>query len=115
MRLGQLGGQERPQAGAERGRVDVADQGVLEHEAGQEADIVVGPDGTTVLTASAASPLVAQLLQQAAAAIPAGGPGAPEPATGAAPATPSGQDPSPSGAGSPGAAPVRVLDVVAAL
>jgi hypothetical protein len=76
--------------------------------------IVVRPDGTTVLTASAASPLVAQLLQQAAAAIPAGGPGATEPATGAAPATPSGQDPSPSGAGSPGAAPVRVVDVVAA-
>lgn len=69
--------------------------------------IVVGPDGTTVLTASAASPLVAQLLQQAAAAIPADGAGATEPATGAGPAAPS-------GAGSPGAAPVRVVDVVAA-
>ena len=34
--------------------------------------IVVAPDGTTVLTASAASPLVAQLLQQAASALPAG-------------------------------------------
>jgi hypothetical protein len=35
--------------------------------------IVVAQDGTTVLTASAASPLVAQLLQQAAAAPPAAG------------------------------------------
>lgn len=69
--------------------------------------IVVGPDGTTVLTASAASPLVAQLLQQAAAAIPADGAGATEPATGAGPAAPS-------GAGSPGAAPVRMVDVAAA-
>jgi hypothetical protein len=34
--------------------------------------IVVAPDGTTVLTASAASPLVAQLLQQAASAPPPG-------------------------------------------
>jgi hypothetical protein len=46
--------------------------------------IVVGPEGTTVLTASAASPLVAQLLQQAAAT------------------------------GGGAAAPVRVVDVVAA-
>ena len=47
--------------------------------------IVVAPDGTTVLTASAASPLVAQLLQQAASALPAGaGSGtAPPPAAGA--------------------------------
>jgi hypothetical protein len=55
--------------------------------------IIVDPEGTTVLTASAASPLVAQLLQQAAA-------------TGAAPAA----APSPGGA----AGPVRVVDVVAA-
>jgi hypothetical protein len=59
--------------------------------------IVVGPDGTTVLTASAASPLVAQLLQQAATSIPAGGPGAAQPPT-----------------GPPGAGAVRVVDVVAA-
>jgi hypothetical protein len=52
--------------------------------------IVVGPEGTTVLTASAASPLVAQLLQQTAA-------------TGAAGPSNSGR-----------AAPVRVVDVVAA-
>jgi hypothetical protein len=41
--------------------------------------IVVAPEGTTLLTASAASPLVAQLLQQAAAQLPgaaAPGPGA---------------------------------------
>jgi hypothetical protein len=38
--------------------------------------VVVTPDGTTVLTASAASPLVAQLLQQAAAP-PGDAPGAP--------------------------------------
>ena len=55
--------------------------------------IVVGPQGTTVLTASAASPLVAQLLQQAAAG---GGPAA---------------APSPGGGA---AAPVRVVDVVPA-
>jgi hypothetical protein len=55
--------------------------------------IVAGPQGTTVLTASAASPLVAQLLQQAAAG---GGPAA---------AT------SPGGAAS---VPVRVVDVVPA-
>jgi hypothetical protein len=55
--------------------------------------IVIAPEGTTVLTASAASPLVAQLLQQAAT-------------TGA-----------PAAASSPGvapAAPVRVVDVVPA-
>jgi hypothetical protein len=74
--------------------------------------VVVAPDGTTVLTASAASPLVAQLLQQAAATIPAGAPGAApgaQPATGASPA-PSAQP----ATGAPGARPVRVVDVVAA-
>jgi hypothetical protein len=59
--------------------------------------VVVTPDGTTVLTASAASPLVAQLLQQAAATPPGGAPPAAGPA-----ATP------------PAEAPVRVVDVVAA-
>jgi hypothetical protein len=74
--------------------------------------VVVAPDGATVLTASAASPLVAQLLQQAVATIPAGAPGAAagaQPATGASPA-PSAQ-PAP---GAPGTRPVRVVDVVAA-
>lgn len=52
--------------------------------------IVVDPHGTTLLTASAASPLVAQLLQQAAAGA---GPGAAPPGGGAV-------------------APVRVVDVV---
>jgi hypothetical protein len=56
--------------------------------------IVVAPDGTTVLTASAASPLVAQLLQQAASALPAG--------AGLGTATP------------PAAGAVRVVDVVPA-
>jgi hypothetical protein len=60
--------------------------------------IVATPQGTAVLTASAASPLVAQLLQQAAAAAPSGGGPA------AAPATRS----------RPGASPVRVVDVVPA-
>jgi hypothetical protein len=59
--------------------------------------IVAGPRGTTVLTASAASPLVAQLLQQAAAAARAGG-GPAAPATG----------------GRPTASSVRVVDVVPA-
>jgi hypothetical protein len=56
--------------------------------------IVVAPDGTTVLTASAASPLVAQLLQQAASALPAG--------AGSGTATP------------PAAGAVRVVDAVPA-
>ena len=62
--------------------------------------IVMAPEGTTVLTASAASPLVAQLLQQAAT-------------TGAPAAAPS----PPTGGPSPGvapAAPLRVVDVVPA-
>src|SRR4030095_2134976 len=56
--------------------------------------IVVASDGTTVLTASAASPLVAQLLQQAASALPVGG--------GSGEGTP------------PAAGAVRVVDVVPA-
>jgi hypothetical protein len=67
--------------------------------------IVIAPEGTTVLTASAASPLVAQLLQQAATT------GAPA----AAPSPPTGGG-SPT-APSPGvapAAPVRVVDLVPA-
>ena len=62
--------------------------------------IVMAPEGTTVLTASAASPLVAQLLQQAATT------GAPAAATSP-----------PTGGPSPGvvpAAPLRVVDVVPA-
>jgi hypothetical protein len=62
--------------------------------------IVMAPEGATVLTASAASPLVAQLLQQAAT-------------TGATAAAPS----PPTGGPSPGvapAAPLRVVDVVPA-
>jgi hypothetical protein len=68
--------------------------------------IVIAPEGTTVLTASAASPLVAQLLQQAATTgVPAA---APSPATGGgSPAAPS------PGVGPP-TAPVRVVDVVPA-
>ena len=90
--------------------------------------IIVGPEGTTVLTASAASPLVAQLLQQAAAtgaapaaapspggATPAPGAATPSPGTaapsrGATTPAPGGVAPSNGGA----AAPVRVVDVVAA-
>jgi hypothetical protein len=62
--------------------------------------VVVDPQGTTVLTASAASPLVAQLLQQAAA----GGEPAAAPAPGGGAVAPGG------GA----VAPVRVVDVVPA-
>jgi hypothetical protein len=75
--------------------------------------IVVGPKGATVLTASAASPLVAQLLQQAATtggapATPS--PGGATPAPGAAAPSPGGAAPSNGGP----AAPVRVVDVVPA-
>ena len=62
--------------------------------------IVVGRQGTTVLTASAASPLVAQLLQQAvagAAAAPPGSPGGP-----AAAPSPGGAAPGRGGDGVPG-------------
>jgi hypothetical protein len=68
--------------------------------------IVIGPEGTTVLTASAASPLVAQLLQQAAAT----GGAAAAPSSGGATPAPGAAAPS---SGGP-AAPVRVVDVVAA-
>jgi hypothetical protein len=67
--------------------------------------VVVAPEGTTVLTASAASPLVAQLLQQAADQLPGAAPGGP----GAAPAQPPG-----AAARGPAAAPARVVDVVPA-
>jgi len=74
--------------------------------------IVVDPHGTTLLTASAASPLVAQLLQQAAAgagpgAAPAGGGTAPS-GGGAAP----GPGAAPPGGGA--VAPVQVVDVMPA-
>ena len=70
--------------------------------------VVVDPPGTTVLTASAASPLVAQLLQQAVAGS---GPGTTPPGGGAAP--PGGTAPGPGAAPGGGApVPVRVVDVV---
>jgi hypothetical protein len=68
--------------------------------------IVVAPEGTTVLTASAASPLVAQLLQQAATTAAGGAPLA-QPGAAGAPTT----RPPPGGADS-GA--VRVVDLVPA-
>jgi hypothetical protein len=84
--------------------------------------IVVAPEGTTVLTASAASPLVAQLLQQAVAgggpvAAPSGGPaasrgGGPAASPGGGPVTTSRGGPASLGGGA--AAPVRVVDVVPA-
>jgi hypothetical protein len=73
--------------------------------------LVVAPDRTTVLTASAASPLVAQLLQQAASAFPAGI-AADQPAgagSGAAAAPAAG-----AARGDPAAGAVRVVDVVPA-
>jgi hypothetical protein len=70
--------------------------------------IVVAPEGTTVLTASAASPLVAQLLQQAATTAAGGAPLA---RPGAAGAGARATRPPPGGADS-GA--VRVLDLVPA-
>ena len=67
--------------------------------------IVIAPEGTTVLTASAASPLVAQLLQQAATTgAPAAAPS--PPTGGGSPAAPS--------PGVAPAAPVRVVDLVPA-
>jgi hypothetical protein len=82
--------------------------------------ILIAPEGTTVLTASAASPLVAQLLQQAATGgAPAPAPsGATAPAPGPPTTSPGATAPSPGApATSPGAAPsapVRVVDVVPA-
>jgi hypothetical protein len=89
--------------------------------------LVLSPDGAAVLTASAASPVVAQLLQQAAATAtgPGGGPAGAEPSPGGAKPSPggpaaSGADPAqggpvatpPGGGASPAA--VRVVDVVPA-
>jgi hypothetical protein len=82
--------------------------------------ILIAPEGTTVLTASAASPLVAQLLQQAATGgAPAPAPsGASAPAPGPPATSPGATAPAPGApATSPGAAPsapVRVVDVVPA-
>jgi hypothetical protein len=74
--------------------------------------IILAPDGATVLTASAASPVVAQLLQQSATTTAAGGPGAGGPA--AAPGTePATGDPATTGPEA-GQGSVRVVDVVPA-
>jgi hypothetical protein len=79
--------------------------------------LVLSSDGATVLTASAASPVVAELLEQAAAGAtgPGGGPAGAAPSTGGPAADPAEGGPAaaPSGDGTAAAA-VPVVDVVPA-